>query len=161
MTDAIDWNGELEAYHPDEITRDAKVVRQVDSRTPYCAHIDEYGELWFRADGSAPLSEWRIRNRTQQSTLPEGVTPELVKRMLANTKSLATAIMCNAHGQQAEAKAILAEYEAATKTDPLVEVFKDWSERFGSAHACGPERRSALLRTVLEEHGLTITQAPK
>lgn len=132
MTEAIDWSAPLEAYHPDGRVMLVRAAEWMPLRWQYDIKPSLDGVFSFYPHGGHQWSQWRIRNRKTS----EGVTPELVERMAANIaawserygkvpdwrlrpdspdQSFVTALN--------EARAILAEYEAATKppVDPLVE----------------------------------------
>jgi hypothetical protein len=56
-------------------------------------------------------------------------------------------------GDDLERQDLLAEYEAATKTDPLVEAF--------DGLVTDPKKMAENLRVRLSKYGFSITQAPK
>lgn len=159
MADKIDWTAPLEAYHPDGTV----VAVELDNLCPLSdyrikplAEVNSWVE--FNEDGTHVFGDvpWRIRNRKAPESKPsEGVTPELVERMVEVVRFVEKSI--THPDNRAKARAILAEYEAATKppVDPLVEAMNEALHTDDAWHSTDAED----FRDALAKRGLTITKA--
>jgi hypothetical protein len=127
MTDAIKWG--------EPIPAERVCVQRDYGRTDFMYSVSE---ITLPADHPY---------YTKQPT--EGVTAEWVERVGRHLGQSG----CLLAGDDLERQDLLAEYEAATKTDPLVEAF--------DGLVTDPKKMAENLRVRLSKYGFSITQAPK
>lgn len=141
----VPWHGGDEA--PADWDGDIVLLR--DKSVEHSSTLLDDDSQWHNDDSTVDIVGYRLK----QPTLPEGVTAEWVERVVAHLNDVAARWKGDELGEAMidEAADLLAEYEAATKTDPLVEALR--------AKVPNPVQFADGLRAELAKRGLTITQA--
>lgn len=149
MTDTIDWNAPLEAYHPDgrvvEVTCKPAALRDDWFAI---SGLPDTGWDVFMPDGrhNGGNTPWTIRNRSKPTEQTQAPSPELVERI---TRTLGS-VVDEGGIMASEANAILTELGA----DPLERCLE------AAGYAVFPDDLHRL-RAELAKRGLAIVELAK